>query len=180
MRRTFVMTLVCACLAVALSPVAAAATEVDDERASAFVAGAAGPGGVVAVALGLLGDPDPGDVAYVGDRVDNDVVPSSAAGMRAVWLRRGPWGIVPIAAPVEADLVGRVVVSTDDDEIAAVSLSHGAEVVQRPVSISGDEAQSESALLHVLDTLERFALTAQRQERLAFEVQHVLFGHGAR
>lgn len=35
---------------------------------------------------------EPGDVAYVGDRVDNDVVPSAAAGMRAVWLRRGPWG----------------------------------------------------------------------------------------
>ena len=33
-----------------------------------------------------------GDIAYVGDRVDNDVVPAAAAGMRAVWLRRGPWG----------------------------------------------------------------------------------------
>lgn len=31
-------------------------------------------------------------IAYVGDRVDNDIVPSLAAGMRAVWLRRGPWG----------------------------------------------------------------------------------------
>ena len=28
----------------------------------------------------------------VGDRIDNDVVPSAAAGMRAVWIRRGPWG----------------------------------------------------------------------------------------
>jgi len=34
----------------------------------------------------------PGQVAYVGDRVDNDVEPAAAAGMRAVWLRRGPWG----------------------------------------------------------------------------------------
>ena len=32
------------------------------------------------------------DVAYVGDRIDNDVTPAAAAGMRAVWLRRGPWG----------------------------------------------------------------------------------------
>jgi HAD superfamily hydrolase (TIGR01662 family) len=31
------------------------------------------------------------DVAYVGDRLDNDVHPSSAAGMHAVWLMRGPW-----------------------------------------------------------------------------------------
>jgi HAD superfamily hydrolase (TIGR01662 family) len=35
---------------------------------------------------------DPGDVAYVGDRVDNDVLPALAAGLVAVHLRRGPWG----------------------------------------------------------------------------------------
>ena len=32
------------------------------------------------------------EVAYVGDRVDNDVVPALAAGMTAVHIRRGPWG----------------------------------------------------------------------------------------
>ena len=32
------------------------------------------------------------EVAYVGDRVDNDVVPALRAGMVAVHLRRGPWG----------------------------------------------------------------------------------------
>jgi FMN phosphatase YigB (HAD superfamily) len=31
-------------------------------------------------------------IAYVGDRVDNDVTPSLAAGMVAVHIRRGPWG----------------------------------------------------------------------------------------
>ena len=45
-------------------------------------------------ALDLMGAPDPASVAYVGDRVDNDVIPALAAGMRAVWLRRGPWGII--------------------------------------------------------------------------------------
>ncbi len=45
-------------------------------------------------ALELMGSPDPRDVAYVGDRVDNDVRPAAAAGMRAVWLRRGPWGVI--------------------------------------------------------------------------------------
>ena len=34
----------------------------------------------------------PSDIAYVGDRVDNDVLPALAAGMTAVHLRRGPWG----------------------------------------------------------------------------------------
>lgn len=35
---------------------------------------------------------DPAEVLYVGDRVDNDVVPATQAGMRTCWLRRGPWG----------------------------------------------------------------------------------------
>jgi FMN phosphatase YigB (HAD superfamily) len=32
------------------------------------------------------------EVAYVGDRVDNDLAPALAAGMVAVHIRRGPWG----------------------------------------------------------------------------------------
>jgi HAD superfamily hydrolase (TIGR01549 family) len=44
--------------------------------------------------LELLGSPHPSSVAYVGDRVDNDVLPALAAGMRAVWVRRGPWGSI--------------------------------------------------------------------------------------
>jgi len=46
-----------------------------------------------AAALELMGSPPPGSVAYVGDRVDNDVLPSIAAGLRAVWIRRGPYGL---------------------------------------------------------------------------------------
>lgn len=34
----------------------------------------------------------PAEIAYVGDRVDNDVSPALAAGMVAVHIRRGPWG----------------------------------------------------------------------------------------
>ena len=37
---------------------------------------------------------DAADVAYVGDRVDNDILPAVAIGMRAVWLRRGPWAVI--------------------------------------------------------------------------------------
>lgn len=36
----------------------------------------------------------PERIAYVGDRVDNDVLPAAAAGLRAVHLRRGPWGVI--------------------------------------------------------------------------------------
>lgn len=39
------------------------------------------------------------EVAYVGDRVDNDVAPALAAGMVAVHLRRGPWGLLQSPPP---------------------------------------------------------------------------------
>lgn len=45
-------------------------------------------------ALELIGSPPPASVAYVGDRVGNDVLPAAAIGMRAIWLRRGPWGLI--------------------------------------------------------------------------------------
>ena len=35
---------------------------------------------------------EPAEIAYVGDRVDNDVAPALSAGMVAVHVRRGPWG----------------------------------------------------------------------------------------
>jgi HAD superfamily hydrolase (TIGR01549 family) len=43
------------------------------------------------VAEGVLASPD--EIAYVGDRVDNDVMPALDAGMVAVHIRRGPWGL---------------------------------------------------------------------------------------
>jgi HAD superfamily hydrolase (TIGR01549 family) len=64
--------------------------------------------------LELIGSPDPAAVAYVGDRVDNDVVPSAAAGMRAVWIRRGPWGLLHEDTGHAASLVVRSL-----DELAA-------------------------------------------------------------
>ncbi len=55
--------------------------------------------------LELMGLPSAPSVAYVGDRVDNDVLPSAAAGMRAVWIRRGPWGVIQRAPDGAAALV---------------------------------------------------------------------------
>ena len=39
----------------------------------------------------LAATPAP-EIAYVGDRLDNDVLPAQRAGMIAVFLQRGPWG----------------------------------------------------------------------------------------
>lgn len=60
-----------------------------------------------------------------------------------------------IEAALQAEMVDRVFVSTDDQEIAEVSCDYGAEVIQRPSDISGDFASSESALLHVLEKLDQ-------------------------
>ena len=56
-----------------------------------------------------------------------------------------------ILAAQASALVTRVVVSTDDDAIASVSLEYGADVVRRPAALADDTASSESALLHALD-----------------------------
>ena len=52
-------------------------------------------------------DLPPAAIAYVGDRIDNDVRPAKAAGMTAVFLRRGPWGWIQAGRsnPPEADIV---------------------------------------------------------------------------
>ena len=41
----------------------------------------------------------PEEIAYVGDRVDNDVGPARAAGMAPVLLVRGPWGVIHAGWP---------------------------------------------------------------------------------
>lgn len=46
---------------------------------------------------------DPEEVAYVGDRVDNDVLPATRAGLVAIHVRRGPWGRLQ-RTPPEATL----------------------------------------------------------------------------
>ena len=51
--------------------------------------------------------------------------------------------------------VSRVVVSTDDDSIAAATEAEDAFVIRRPAAIAGDTASSESALLHALEVLEQ-------------------------
>lgn len=50
--------------------------------------------------------------------------------------------------------IDSVWVSSDDDEILAVAESFGARPIRRPAEISGDQATSESAWLHALDTIE--------------------------
>ena len=36
------------------------------------------------------------EIAYVGDRLDNDILPARAAGMAAIFLLRGPWAKIQV------------------------------------------------------------------------------------
>jgi len=58
-----------------------------------------------------------------------------------------------VASSLAADRVDLVVVSTDHAGIADEAREAGARVVERPAEISGDQASSESAVLHALDVL---------------------------
>ena len=56
--------------------------------------------------LKLADTADPTDVLYVGDRVDNDVLPALDYGMHACWVRRGPYGALQeLPEGIEPDLV---------------------------------------------------------------------------
>ncbi len=58
-----------------------------------------------AAALHAMGDVPADRVTYVGDRVDNDVIAASEAGLRTIHLRRGPWGLLGPRADGRADAV---------------------------------------------------------------------------
>jgi len=68
----------------------------------------------------LCGQP-PRRVAYVGDRVDYDVLPAAAAGITAVLVRRGPWGVLQ-SRHADASAAALVVDSLDGlaDRLAAL------------------------------------------------------------
>lgn len=59
---------------------------------------------------------------------------------------------IALARRVKA--IDRCVVSTDDREIAAVSRSLGAEIVDRPAGLAGDHVPTVAAVAHAIDTLE--------------------------
>lgn len=48
------------------------------------------------------------EIAYVGDRLDNDVLPAREAGMMAIFIERGPWGILHAQRPEAARAAARL------------------------------------------------------------------------
>ncbi|WP_422529152.1 cytidylyltransferase domain-containing protein [Serratia fonticola] len=65
-----------------------------------------------------------------------------------------PLVVWSIDAAINSKYIDSVVVSTDDEEIAKVSLAAGAEIpFIRPVSISGDISTSNSVLMHAIENV---------------------------
>ncbi|MVU76014.1 HAD-IIIA family hydrolase [Nocardia sp. ET3-3] len=44
------------------------------------------------------------EIVYVGDRIENDIAPAKAVGMRTAYLQRGPWGWIQRDRPEVAEL----------------------------------------------------------------------------
>jgi len=58
-----------------------------------------------------------------------------------------------ITAALRSKYIDRVVVSTDDEEIARIAKEYGAEVLSRPVELASDSAPTEPVLEHVFKYL---------------------------
>lgn len=57
----------------------------------------------------------PEEILYVGDRLDNDVLPAGEAGMRTALIRRGPWGWIQQHDPAAGQATFRI------DSLAEIS-----------------------------------------------------------
>lgn len=76
-----------------------------------------------------------------------------------------PLVVRAVSSALCAQHVDAVYVSTDDEVIAAAARQAGADIIRRPAELAGDQASSESALLHGLDQL---ALGGRQPEILVF------------
>ncbi|MFJ9740246.1 cytidylyltransferase domain-containing protein [Streptomyces sp. NPDC101166] len=84
------------------------------------------------------------------------VIPARGGSKGVPAKNLAPVGGVPLVARAVREcratrLVTDVVVSTDDQAIAAAAREAGAQVVPRPAAIAGDTATSEAAVLHAMD-----------------------------
>ena len=56
-----------------------------------------------------------------------------------------------IRAAQDSRLLDRILVSTEDEEIAAISRAYGAEVLERPAALADDKARSRDVIAHALE-----------------------------
>ena len=86
------------------------------------------------------------------------IIPARGGSKGILKKNLRPVGGIPliartIIAAKTSKLIDRIIVSTDDKEIASIAEDYGSEISWRPSNISGDLSSSESALLYVLEKL---------------------------
>lgn len=59
-----------------------------------------------------------------------------------------------IESALASEKIGKVFVSTEDSEIAAVAKQYGAEIIKRPDDLARDETKTEPVMLHALSKVE--------------------------
>lgn len=59
-----------------------------------------------------------------------------------------------IEAGLKSKLINRVVVSTEDAEIAKIAMEHGAEIIERPDELAIDTTKTAPVMMHVIEQLE--------------------------
>ena len=84
-----------------------------------------------------------------------------------------------LAAAQQSRLIDRCVVSTDDEEIAAVARAHGGDVpFTRPAELSTDTAETASALIHAIEQLPGYDILVTLQPtsplRIAEDIDQAL------
>ena len=83
------------------------------------------------------------------------VVPRGSPAKNLCIVAGKPLLVYAIEAARQAKNVSRIIVSTEDDEIAAIARRTHAEIIARPRELSDDHATSESAVLHCLAILQQ-------------------------
>jgi CMP-N-acetylneuraminic acid synthetase len=70
-------------------------------------------------------------------------------------LDNKPLIVHSILSALQCDSVDRCIVSTEDHLIKRISINYGAEVIDRPQSLAGDEVLIEDVVHHILDELNK-------------------------
>ena len=97
----------------------------------------------------------------LGDLMRVLAIISAGGGSKGILLKNlvklggRPLLYYTLKAALDSSVIGRTVVSTDNDKIARFTKKMGAEVIHRPKKLSGNKIGLEPSIIHVLNYLER-------------------------
>jgi hypothetical protein len=91
-----------------------------------------------------------------------------------------PLCVYPLLSALHASKVDRVYVSTDDENIMAISRDHGAEIIVRPPELASKEALGEDAYVHGYKVIsEKLKAESSEKENQEIELMVLLFCNAA-